>query len=51
MLKDDVKETDPGEALLDMDNTPKVGIGKVHVLREALALIGNPYTTETTFKV
>ena len=27
MLEDDVKDPDPGEALLDMGNTPKVGVG------------------------
>ena len=32
MLEDDVKESDPGEALLDMGNIPKVGAGKVPVL-------------------
>ena len=32
MLVDNLKESDPGEALLDMGNTPKVGVGKVHVL-------------------
>ena len=32
MLVDNLKESDPGEALLDMGNTPKVGIGKVLVL-------------------
>ena len=32
MLEDDVKESDPGEALLDMGNTPKVGVGEVFVL-------------------
>ena len=32
MLEDDVKESDPEEALLEMGNTPKVGVGKVHVL-------------------
>ena len=31
MLADDVKESDPGEALLDMGNTPNVGVGKVLV--------------------
>ena len=33
-----------------MGNTPKVGVGIIHVLREALRLIGNPYATETTLK-
>ena len=50
MLVGDVKDPDPGEALLDVGNTPKVGVGKVHVFREALELLGNPYTTETTLK-
>ena len=50
MLKDDVKESDPGEALLEIDNTPKVGVSIVHVFREALALVGNPYFTKTMLK-
>ena len=32
MLADDVKESDPEEALLDMGYTPKVGVGKDLVL-------------------
>ena len=44
MLEDDVTRSEPEEALLE------VGIGIVHVLREDLALIGNPYFSETTVK-
>ena len=44
MLEDDVTRSDPEEALLE------VGVGIVHVLREDLALIGNPYFSETTVK-
>ena len=42
MLVGDVKESDPGDALLEMGNTPKVGIGIVHVFREAPALNWQP---------
>ena len=51
MLVGDVKESDPGEALHDMGNTPKVGVSIVFVLREALELIGNPYSTKDNGKV
>ena len=50
MLVGDITESDPGEALQDMGNTPKVGVGLDLVFREALEQIGNPYSTETTLK-
>ena len=51
MLIGDVKESDPEEALHEMGNTPKVGVGIVHVFREALELIGNPNLTKDNAKV
>ena len=50
MLVGDVTVSDPREALLDLGNSSTVGVGIVLVFREALELIGNPYSTETTLK-
>ena len=36
MLVGDVKDPDPGEALHDLGNTPKVGVGMYLVFREVL---------------
>ena len=50
MLVGDAKVSDPEEALHEMGNTPKVGIGIFLVFREALEPIGDPYFTKTTLK-
>ena len=50
VLVGDAKDPDPGEALHDLGNTPKVGISKVLVLGKPSQQIGDPYTTETTLK-
>ena len=42
MLEDNIKESDPGESLHDMGNTPKVGVGIVHVFRETLKTTWQP---------
>ena len=44
MLVADVKVPDPGEALHEMDNSSKDGVGKVLVTREALINIGSFFT-------
>ena len=44
VFEENEKESDPEEALFE------VGVGIVHVLREDLALIGNPYFSKTTVK-
>ena len=50
MLVGDITVSDPREALHDLSNSPKVGVGIVLLFRDALELIGNPYSTETTLK-
>ena len=51
MLVVDVTVLDPREALHDMGNSSKVGVGIVLVTREALETNGNPIFTDDDVKV
>ena len=47
----DVTVLDPREALHDMGNSSKVGVGIVLVTKDALETIGNPFFTGDNAKV
>ena len=51
MLVGDVTESDPGEALHDMGNIPKVGVGIFLVFREALETNWQPLLHRDNVKV
>ena len=50
-LSVDVTVLDPREALHDMGNSSKVGVGIVLVTKDALKTIGNPFFTGDNAKV